>query len=192
MAETTAYSTSNTKGTPLPPSIYVQRTGTQWTGGLITVPLFIGNPAYLSIVGDIFPVPTGSTINGEYKIIFQNEINQIGYVATLENVLPNQWNHFEIPFNGQLAADNYHVIIEQTGFFADSFYLDNFSLNYLTFAWEVSPDNGSTFYPFLTAVNDQWKSVNFNGNIGKSLIVRGIALTDQSWIQSYELVPLRA
>lgn len=187
-----AYSTSNTKGTPLPPSIYVQRTGTQWTGGLITVPLFIGNPAYLSIVGDIFPVPTGSTINGEYKIIFQNEINQIGYVATLENVLPNQWNHFEIPFNGQLAADNYHVIIEQTGFFADSFYLDNFSLNYLTFAWEVSPDNGSTFYPFLTAVNDQWKSVNFNGNIGKSLIVRGIALTDQSWIQSYELVPLRA
>ena len=185
------YSTSNTKGHPLPPSLYVQRTGLQWTGGLITTPLFVGNPAYLSISGDIFPVPTGSTINGEYKIVFQNEINQIGYIATLQNVLPNQWNHFEIPFNGILAADEYQVIFEQTGYFADAFYLDNFALNYLTFAWEISPDNGTTFYPFLTAIDDQWKGVNFIENPGKSLIVRGIALTDQSWIQSYELVPIK-
>lgn len=186
-----AYSTSQTKGYPLPPSVYVQRTGSDWAGGLITTPLFIGNPMYLSISGDIFPVPTGSTINGEYKIVFQNGIDQIGYIATLENILPNQWNHFEIPFNGQLAADDYQVIFEQTGYYADSFYLDNFALNYLTFAWEVSPDNGTTFYPFLTAIDDQWKGVNFIENPGKSLVLRGIALSDTSWVQSYELVPIK-
>lgn len=186
-----AFSTSFTKGTPLPPSIFLQRTGTQWVGGLITTPLFIGNPAYLSISGDIFPVPSGSTINGEYKIVFQNDLGQIGYVATLQNILPKQWNHFEIPFNGILAADEYRIIFEQTGFYNDAFYLDNFALNYPTFAWEVSPDNGTTFYPFLTTVGSKWQGANFINNPGKTLIVRGIALTDQSWVQSYELVPIK-
>lgn len=186
-----AFSTSTTKGKPLPPSIYVQRAGTQWSGGLVTNSLFIGNPQYLTICGDIFPVPTGSTINGDYRIVFQNDINQIGYVTILQNLLPNQWNHFAIPFNGQLAADNYHVIFEQTGYFADSFYLDNFALSYLTFAWEVSPDGGTTFYPFLGTTDKKWSGVNFIESPGSSLIVRGIALTEQSWVQSYELVPIK-
>jgi hypothetical protein len=184
-------STSTTKGFPIPPSLYVQRSGAQWKGGLITNSLFIGNPAYLSLSGSIFPIPTGTNINGEYKIIFENDWGEIGYVATLQNILPNQWNSFNIPFNGQLAADEYKVIFEQTGYFADSFYLSNFALSYLTFAWEISPDNGATFYPFYTAANKEFSGSNFINSPGKSLIVRGIALTDQSWIQSYELVPLR-
>lgn len=185
-----ATSTNFEVGTPAPPSTLIQRTGSSWSGGLITASLFIGNPAYLRVTGDIFPVPTGNSINGEYRIIFQNRYGQIGYVATLQNILPKQWNHFEIPFNGQLGADTYQVIFEQTGYFADSFYLSNFDIESLTFAWELSPDNGATFYPFLFATNDKHSGVNFTENTGRNLIVRGIALSDTSWLKGYELVPL--
>lgn len=179
-----------TRGNP-PPSFKVVRDGTGFQGGIVTQnPIFIGNPKYLKISGDIFPSPSsGSALRGQYRMAFLDKNSSVGWMGYLRNLLPNQWNHFEIPVSANLAAANYTIIIQQTGNYADTFWLNNFAFSHLSMAWEASPDNGTTWYPFLTAKDSQYTAVNFLTNAGTNLVVRGIALSDTAWTSQYEIIP---
>lgn len=179
-------------GNPIP-SVKFVRDGSQWQGGYVTDKfLFIGNPLYLKIVGQLFPVlATGqTTVRGQFRIIFIDKWGSVGYIANLRNLLPSQWNSFEIPLNsGNLAPGNYQILIQQTGFYPDTFYIDNLQVFHLSFSWEASPNAGTNWYKFLTATDTAYSAVNFKSNPGNELQIRATALSDDSWISDYELIP---
>lgn len=180
-------STSLTMGTPSPPSLSVVRDGSQWQGGLTTITRVpVGNSNYLRIVGDIFPV---NIVRGNYRVAFVNAYGSVGYLGYISGLQANQWNHFEIPLNTTLVPDEYDILIQQDGFYADSFFLDNFSVQALTVAWEVSPTAGADWYPFLFAINDYYTAVNFKTNPGNQLKLRAIATSDTAWVARYEDIP---
>lgn len=145
----------------------ITRTGAQWEGGLKTeTPVFIGNPKYLKISGDILPSPsTGSTLRGSYRVLFVDKQGSIGWISNIQNLLPNQWNHFDISINDDnLLPANYQIVIQQTGFYNDIFNVRNLKIEHLAVAWEVSPNGGGDWYPFLTAKDSRYTGVNFRAS----------------------------
>jgi hypothetical protein len=174
------------------PSIKIQRTGASWEGGLQSDKFILfDQPHYIRIEGDIYPASgVGQTaLRGQYRFALADKYDSIGYIGVLRGLLPNQWNHFVIHMNTAFAPNYYRVILHQIGFFADSFYIDNLEINRLTTAWQISPDNGTSWFPLGTVHNGQFNGVNFIDIPGQQLKIRGIALTDQAWISEYELIP---
>lgn len=178
------------------PSVKFTRDGTSWQGGYITDKfLFLGNQKYLKVIGDIYPVltPGQSGVRGDFRIVFIDKWDSVGLIVYIRNLLASQWNHFEIPLNAdQLVPGNYRILVQQTGYYADTFFIDNLAVNHLPISWEASPDNGATWYKFLTAINSSYSSVNFKLNPGNQLKIRGSALTDDVWVSEYEVIPFYA
>jgi hypothetical protein len=127
-------------------------------------------------------------LRGQYRIVLMDKYDCVGYIAVIRGLLPNQWNHFTIHMNTNFAPARYRILVHQTGFYPDTFYLDNVKVEHLTTAWEISPNNGTNWFPLLTA-KGQYSGINFISQPGQQLKLKAIALTDQSWISEYELVP---
>lgn len=167
--------------------LQIVRTGASFQGGLVSKDrIEIGNSNYIQVSGDIFPA---GTVRGDYRIAFVNKYGSVGYLGYIRNLQASQWNHFEFPLNTTLIPDEYSIYLQQDGFYNDTFSLVNFQVNTLTVAWQVSPNNGTTWYPFLTAIDDFYSAVNFKSNPGNDLKVRAIAVSDNSWVAHYELIP---
>jgi hypothetical protein len=183
--------TEPTIGLPAP-SAHFTRDGTGWQGGYMTDQfLFVGNPKYLTITGDIYPVlATGQTaLRGEYRVVLLDKNDAVGYIGVIRGLLPNQWNNFTVHVNANFAPGNYRLILQQTGFYADEFFLDNLKLNHLSIAWEASPNGGTDWFPFLSATGSRYSGANMITKANQSLKFRAIALSDLAWVADYEAIP---
>jgi hypothetical protein len=106
--------------------------------------------------------------SGNFKIVFWDSARKrIAFIQEIQNVTPNQWNVLEIPLIAD-ALYNDRLILE-IGHFGDvsqqgSFWLQDISLTTESVEWSLSNNDGLQYLPVLTAVSDQYKSVNFPNN----------------------------
>lgn len=172
-------------GTPTP-SLKVDRVGTGWFGGIEQVDeVIIGNSRQVTISGDIYPI---GQVRGLYRVVLVDTHGSVGFIGHISGLLPNQWNHFDVPVAPNLTPTEFRLFIHQAGFYNDEFYLDNVAINHSTIAWDASADNGANWQPFLTAINGEHTGIRFNSP-GTQLKVRATAYSDEAWIHGYELVP---
>lgn len=167
------------------------RSGLNWQGGYMTNDfIYIGNPRYLRVSGNIFPLlATGQTaLRGQYRVVLLDKNDSVAYIGKIRNLLPSQWNDFDIHINADFAPGFYRLMVQQTGFFADTFWIDNLKLEHLSIAWEILP-GGTTWYPAMFAKDKLHSSVNFIPVASNQIKVRAIALSDDAWISDYEVVP---
>lgn len=177
-----------TAGNP-PPAYKFVRTGVNLFGGFQTSGfLFIGDPQFLTLDGDLFPTKVA---NRTFRVVLIDKYDTVAFNAYIPNLKANQWNHFSIPVVTNMAPANYRVVIQQVGYYADTFWLQNFKVNHDTVAWYLSPDAGVTYFPVLGDATGIFNGVNF-GNQGTDMTqlkIRAAALSDTAWIQGYEVVP---
>ena len=176
-----------TTGNP-PPSWQFVRSGASLFGGYQTTDyIFIGDPKFLTIDGDLFPTVAGRT----FRVVLIDKYDTVAFNAYIPNLKANQWNHFSIPVVANIAPANYRIILQEVGFYADTFWLQNFQVNHDTVAWYLSPDAGDTWFPVLGDATGIFNGVNF-GNQGTDMTqlkIKAVALSDTAWVQGYEVVP---
>jgi hypothetical protein len=176
---------SGTIGKPVP-SDKIDRLGNMWFGGVESDEfIFVDNVDQVSISGDIFP--TGQ-VRGLYRVALVDSNGSVGFIGHIENLIPNQWSHFSIPITTNIIPHNYKVFIHQAGFYSDSFYLDNLSLNHTTIAWSASADGGTTWQEFFNSKDELYTGVNFAAP-NTSIKIKATAYSDSAWIAGYELLP---
>jgi hypothetical protein len=176
-----------TIGNP-PPSHKIVRSGSSLFGGYQTTDfLFIGDPKFLTLDGDLYPETTAH----DFRVVLIDKYDTVAFNATIPDLKANQWNHFSIPVLANIAPANYKVLLQQVGFFPSTFWIQNFEVNHDTIAWYLSPDAGGSWSPVLGDSVGQYNGVNFGrtGADQTQLKVRGIALSDTGWIQGYEVIP---
>lgn len=179
-----------TKGDPAPSYKFV-RTGASWFGGFQSTGfLFIGDPKHLVARGKIFPTVVA---NRTYRVLLIDKQDTVAWIAELENLQVNQWNEFEIPVRSNIAPANYRFVIQQVGFYNDTFWMQDIHFEHDTFAWSASPDGGVNWYNFYNIIGEQYQSVNFKSNPiadRTNLVVKAEALADNARIQGYRVDPL--
>lgn len=168
------------------PSTKIARDGTAWFGGLQQdFPGWLGDPSQVYVEGDIYPV---ATVRGLYRAALVDNNGSVGWLGYVSGMLPNQWNHFAIPVSYDMLPVGFRLYIHQAGFYPDTFYVDNISLNHLTISWEASANGGSTWQPFSTAINESFTGIKFL-TPGTALKVRATANSDRAWLEGFQLVP---
>jgi hypothetical protein len=168
-------------------SAKVVRTGATWVGGLMTsTSQFFGSPSEAVIQGAIY-VP--SQVRGTYRIALLDLYGSVAWMAEASGLTPNHWNNFEIPLSGEILPNNYFLHVQQAGLYADTFYVADLKALHQTVDWSLSADNGVTWQRTLNAINSTHAGVKFNVP-GNRLMVKAIALSDQAYIQGYELIPI--
>lgn len=173
-------------GNPLP-SQRIQRTGVAWHGGFETSTFLpIGNPQDVRIKGDIF---VNTLIEGAYRVVLKDVNGLIAYIRTIPNLIPNKWINFDLLVSGAFLPGDYKLMIQQIGFYADSFYADNLQVLQPSLFWEASPNGGVDWYPFGNAIGTQYSAINFPSK-GSALKLRASALDSSAWVQGYEIVPI--
>lgn len=106
--------------------------------------------------------------DGKFKIVFWDSARKrIAFIQEIQNITPNQWNVLEIP----LIADSLYNdrLVLEIGHFGNvsqqsSFWLQDISLTTESVEWSLSNNDGLQYLPVLTAISDQYKSVNFPNN----------------------------
>jgi hypothetical protein len=164
----------------------ITRDGTQWIGGLATATEINASDAdQLFIEGELFT----SSLNGLYRVTLVDANTSVAWIADLPDLSAQQWNSFRIPIMMEnIPPQGFFVNIHQAGFYSGEFKIRNLALNYDSIEWFASPDSGTTWQPFLDATGNIYTGLRFD-TPGTALKVRGIARSDEAWIQSYELIP---
>jgi hypothetical protein len=171
------------------PAVQVTRTGGQWFGGVVsTEPIALGTPSMLSIEGDLFPI---GQLRGFYRVALVDANLSVGYITHIPNLLANQWNHFYLRLSVIVPPAAYYLHVQQAGFYDDEFVVDNIRVNHSTISWSASPDGGTTWYPFLDALNAPYTAAHF-GAPGTDLKIKAIAFSDRAWIAPYQVRPIYA
>lgn len=100
---------------------------------------------------------------GDFKVVIWDKTRQnIVYLQQLTGVVPNQWNEIEIPLiSNSIFNDEFIFEFGHFGNYAGSYWMENVSLTIDAVEWAASNDGGSTYYPFYTAMNGKYNSINF-------------------------------
>jgi hypothetical protein len=114
--------------------------------------------------------------DGKFKIVFwDSSRKRIAFIQEIQNITPNQWNVLEIPliadslYNDRLVLEIGHFgNVSQEG----SFWLQDPSLTTESVEWALSNNDGLQYIPVLTAISDQYKSVNFSNNNFYSTVIK--------------------
>ena len=109
---------------------------------------------------------------GEFRIVFWDEDrSRVLYIQNIPDLVPNEWNDVDIPlytntlFNNQFILEIGHYgeiepvppITDPAGYF----WIEDTQLTLESVEWEASNNDGSTYVPFLDAINGEYKSINF-------------------------------
>lgn len=103
--------------------------------------------------------------SGNFKIIFWDETRtRIAFIQDIPDLVPNKWNEINIPLISNNLYSN--KLIFEIGHFGNvdqssSFWIEEPSLTTESVEWELSNNGGITYYPVLTAISNQYKSLNF-------------------------------
>jgi hypothetical protein len=177
--------TQGTIGKPVP-SDKITRAGNQWLGGLESDNfIFIDNVSQVSIQGDIYPV---GQIQGLYRVALLDVNGSVGFIGYMNDLVPDQWNHFDIAITTNITPREYRLLIHQAGFYPGSFYLDNIGIMHNTIGWAASSDSGNTWQRFFYSKDHLYTGINF-GTPNTSIKVKATAYSDTAWIAGYELLP---
>lgn len=173
-----------------PPATKIERSGTEWLGGLqsdTSIPLDLVDVRHIYARGSIYPV---EQVRGEYRIAIVDAHGSVAFLGYIQNLIQNQWNNFEIPIHSTLIPSNYFFQIHQTGFYNDTFYIDNISLDHESVIWELSVDGGNLWLPFLSSINNPYKALHMP-MAGNQIRIKATAVSDRAWIgQGYEFKPI--
>lgn len=168
------------------PSIEVKRSGTGWIGGIKYDDVIVNTSEEATVSGDIFPI---GPIRGKYRAALVDVDGSVAWLGHIKDLLSDQWNHFEVPVTSGLMARGYYLHLHQAGFYDDTYYLDNVSVNHRSIGWAAANDAvGVEWHNFLAAINGRYTGLNFP-TPGRSLKVRARAYSDTAWIAGYELIP---
>lgn len=163
----------------------IVRTGTLTQGGIrYADPIFLGDTSQMTLGGYLWT----TLVQGTYRAALVDEVDEVLWLGNMEVILPNQWNHFEFNISPGLQPKNAYLHIQQSGAYSGSFKLRDIEFNYNTISWQITPDNGTTWIPFLNAINDEFTGVAFQTDT-TSMKIRATATTDVGWISGYQLVP---
>lgn len=174
-------------------SVKFTRDGTSWMGGYTSGNfLYIGNPRYLSISGNIYPkLGTGQTaLRGFFRVVLLDKNDSVGFIGRIRGLLPSQWNSFKMHLKAPIAPGHYRVLVQHVGFYNETFWIDNLKVDHLRVAWEASPNDGVTWFPFMIATGREHTNVNFLPLTGRKLKVKAIAVSDGAWIGPHEVIPI--
>jgi hypothetical protein len=161
------------------------RTGTNWYGGMIAdTPVILGDSDHAYVTGEVFPV---DVVRGQLILVLADANLSVAWLQPILNLLPNQWNEFTLDIAGNLSPIPYYFYLHQTGFYADTYRLRNIKLASQSIAWEGSADS-INWQPFYRALNDPYSGVKFT-NRGNRAKIRATAMSDDAWLQGYELTP---
>lgn len=165
--------------------ITATRTGTLTQGGVRYTPaMFIGDASQLTISGYIWTVQS----QGTYRIALVDEVDEVQWLGIIPIVLANQWNYFNLSISPGLIPETSYLHVQQSGSYSGSFILRDINLSYNTIAWSISPDSGTTWQPFLSALGEEYTGAMFSAPTTK-IRVQAVATTDQGWISGYQLEP---
>lgn len=115
-------------------------------------------------------------ISGKFKVIFwDKKRRRIAFIQELTGLVPNKWNEVEIPLISKILYSD--ELLFEFGHFGNvtqpsSYWIEDPSLTIESVEWEVSNNGGKTYLPFLTAISDPYKSVNFPSDNFYSLLVK--------------------
>lgn len=172
-------------GAPAPSTKFV-RTGASFFGGLQTTNfIFVGDVKHSYLTGKLFPQSTLYP----FRILLIDKNDTVAFMQYIQDLKVGQWNEFTISLNAVIAPEAYRVVIQQVGFVAGTFWLQDFKLNHDSFAWSASPNGGTNWYQFYNATDAPYKGVNFKPTPGNMLRVRAVSLTDSARIIGAEVVP---
>lgn len=110
--------------------------------------------------------------NGDFKVVFWNENRtRVLYIQDIKNLVPNYWNEVEIPiYNNKLCNNKFIFEIGHYGQIDPVppitdpygwFWIEQPELTLESIEWEASNNGGASYVPFLTAINDKYKTINF-------------------------------
>lgn len=163
----------------------VTRTGTLSQGGIrYTTPIFLADASQMTLTGYLWT----TLVQGSYRVALVNEVDEVLWLEDIDVVLPNQWNYFSFNVSPGLQPDNAYLHIQQSGIYSGTFKLRDIRLYYNTISWSITPDGGSTWIPFLSAIGSEFTGVKFPQNTS-SMKIRATATTDVGWISGYQLKP---
>jgi hypothetical protein len=106
--------------------------------------------------------------DGKFKIVFWDSAKKkIAFIQEITNITPNQWYDLEIPLVSSVLYND--RLIFEIGHFGNapssgSFWIQDPSLTTESVEWSLSSNDGLQYTPVLTAISDQYKSVNFPNN----------------------------
>lgn len=165
--------------------LVITRTGTLTQGGVKYTPLtYMGNSSQLILTGSLWT----TLVQGTYRAALVNGVDEVEWIGVMSNILPNQWNQFTLSVSPGLLPDMNYLYIQQTDAYSGSFKLRDIQLGAKTIAWNISPDNGTTWQPFLDALGDQFTGAMF-ATPTTQMKLQAVANTDQGWISGYQLEP---
>jgi len=135
-------------------------------------------------------------MNGKFKVIFWDKNRRrIAFIQELKGLVPDKWNEVEIPLISNILYSD--ELLFEFGHFGNvsssgSYWIENPSLTTESVEWEVSNNDGETYLPFLTALSNPYKNVNFPSDNFYSLVIKEepvILQTFDDWIDiQYQMV----
>ena len=102
---------------------------------------------------------------GDFKIVFwDSNRTRIAFIQDIPNLVPDKWNEISIPLISNVLNNN--KLIFEIGHFGSltetgHYWIEDPSLTTESVEWELSNNGGINYYPVLTAVSDEYKSLNF-------------------------------
>jgi hypothetical protein len=161
------------------------RTGAQWFGGIELSSATLPTASSQAIIsGELYPLST----RGILRAALLDADDRVVWLSQIPNVVANQWNTFSIPLHGSIPIVPINLLVHQRGYYNDTFYVRNVKVEHASVAWEASADAGTNWQPFLYALDSRYTGLRFL-TAGTKLKVRAVALSDQAWIQGYQLLP---
>lgn len=115
-------------------------------------------------------------MGGKFKVTFwDKKRRRIAFIQELTGLVPNKWNEIELPLISKILYSD--ELLFEFGHFGNvsqpaSYWIEDPSLTIESVEWEVSNNGGKTYLPFLTAISDPYKSVNFPSDNFYSLLVK--------------------
>lgn len=115
-------------------------------------------------------------MGGTFKVAFWDKSRRrLAFIQNLTGLVPNKWNEIEIPLISDIIYND--ELLFEFGHFGDvqtsgSYWIEDPSLTTESVEWEVSNNDGKTYLPFLTAISNPYKSVNFPSDNFYSLVVK--------------------
>lgn len=169
-------------------TIQITRDGSEYQGGIRTTPMvYVGDTTQLMLTGEI----QTSQVQGIYRAALIDQwdsVAWIGEISNTTNLLPNQWTSFSVPVKPGILPGSFYLHVQQQGFYSGTFSLRDLRLDHNTISWSVSPDNGTTWQPFLRAINYEFSGAMFAAP-STSIKLQAIAHSDRAWIKGYKLYP---
>lgn len=164
----------------------IDRDGSANQGGVrFGSAITIGDTSQVVATGAIFPI---SVARGQYRLGLIDENDSVAWIFNIPNLLPNQWNEFNVLLPSFLNPVIYWFHIQQFGSYADTFRIRDVALQASTIAWEATSNSPNNWQSFFNVLNDRWSAINFDVP-GRALAVRATAKSDTAFITGYNLVP---